>query len=148
MADPPATGPAPSEAPPAVSSSMAVVAVGEARTASDTGFTTAIVASGDVHTALGVTKEQLASIKQLATQTKAIGVILPPPDIRAIVDKTASFVARNGVWGQQHVGPQKQTERGGGGPACAVQCRLSHWPRISAWRWPRISTTPISASTC
>jgi splicing factor 3A subunit 1 len=39
----------------------------------------------------------LEAIKKLVTQTKAIGVILPPPDIRAIVDKTASFVARNGV---------------------------------------------------
>lgn len=32
-----------------------------------------------------------------ALQTKAIGVILPPPDIRAIVDKTAQFVAKNGA---------------------------------------------------
>lgn len=39
----------------------------------------------------------LEAIKKLVTQTKAIGVILPPPDIRAIVDKTAQFVARNGV---------------------------------------------------
>jgi len=38
----------------------------------------------------------LEGIKQLATQTKSIGVIMPPPDIRAIVDKTAQFVARNG----------------------------------------------------
>jgi splicing factor 3A subunit 1 len=32
----------------------------------------------------------------LETQTHAVGVIVPPPDIRAIVDKTATFVARNG----------------------------------------------------
>lgn len=38
----------------------------------------------------------LASLK-LETQTRAIGVIQPPPDIRAIVDKTAQFVAKNGV---------------------------------------------------
>jgi splicing factor 3A subunit 1 len=33
---------------------------------------------------------------ELETQTHAVGVITPPPDIRAIVDKTAQFVARNG----------------------------------------------------
>ena len=32
----------------------------------------------------------------LETQTHAVGLITPPPDIRAIVDKTAQFVARNG----------------------------------------------------
>lgn len=30
------------------------------------------------------------------TQTRSIGIIQPPPDIRSIVDKTATFVARNG----------------------------------------------------
>ena len=39
----------------------------------------------------------LAGLK-LETQTRAIGVIQPPPDIRAIVDKTAQFVAKNGVY--------------------------------------------------
>ena len=29
-------------------------------------------------------------------QGKVTGVIIPPPDIRAVVDKTAQFVARNG----------------------------------------------------
>ncbi|GFH15664.1 uncharacterized protein HaLaN_11932 [Haematococcus lacustris] len=47
---------------------------------------TAIVPVGDVRTA----GFDLNEIKKLATQTKAIGVIMPPPDIRAIVDKTAS----------------------------------------------------------
>lgn len=32
----------------------------------------------------------------VATQTKTIGMIHPPPDIRSIVDKTAQFVAKNG----------------------------------------------------
>lgn len=32
----------------------------------------------------------------VASQTKSIGMIHPPPDIRSIVDKTATFVARNG----------------------------------------------------
>lgn len=31
-----------------------------------------------------------------AQQGKVVGVIVPPPDIRAVVDKTAQFVARNG----------------------------------------------------
>ena len=33
---------------------------------------------------------------QKAKQGKVTGVIIPPPDIRAVVDKTAQFVARNG----------------------------------------------------
>ncbi|KAF6160806.1 hypothetical protein GIB67_036007 [Kingdonia uniflora] len=32
----------------------------------------------------------------VATHTRTIGIIHPPPDIRTIVDKTASFVAKNG----------------------------------------------------
>ncbi|KAJ0427901.1 putative Ubiquitin-like domain, splicing factor 3A subunit 1, Ubiquitin-like domain superfamily [Helianthus annuus] len=32
----------------------------------------------------------------IATHTRTIGIIHPPPDIRTIVDKTASFVAKNG----------------------------------------------------
>ncbi|CAK9234013.1 unnamed protein product [Sphagnum troendelagicum] len=35
-------------------------------------------------------------VPSVATQTKTIGMIHPPPDIRSIVDKTAQFVARNG----------------------------------------------------
>ena len=31
-----------------------------------------------------------------AKQGKVTGVIIPPPEIRAVVDKTAQFVARNG----------------------------------------------------
>ncbi|KAF5843032.1 Pre-mRNA splicing factor PRP21 like protein-domain-containing protein [Dunaliella salina] len=50
-----------------------------------------IVVSSEVRTA-GFNLEE---VKKLATQTKAIGVILPPPDIRAIVDKTAQFVAKH-----------------------------------------------------
>ncbi|XP_076959177.1 putative splicing factor 3A subunit 1 [Bidens hawaiensis] len=33
----------------------------------------------------------------VATHTRTIGIIHPPPDIRTIVDKTASFVAKNGL---------------------------------------------------
>lgn len=33
------------------------------------------------------------------THTAALGIIQPPPEVRAIVDKTAQFVARNGECG-------------------------------------------------
>lgn len=33
-----------------------------------------------------------------AQQGKVTGVIIPPPEIRAVVDKTAQFVARNGMY--------------------------------------------------
>jgi splicing factor 3A subunit 1 len=56
--------------------------------------TTTLVAVGSAATYV---PGDLEAIKKLVTQTKAIGVILPPPDIRAIVDKTAQFVARNGI---------------------------------------------------
>ena len=46
----------------------------------------------------------LAGLK-LETQTRAIGVIQPPPDIRAIVDKTAQFVAKNGAHVYIHIQP-------------------------------------------
>lgn len=59
----------------------------------------AIVAVGQVKSASGsgVNQADIEQVKKLLTQTKAIGVILPPPDIRAIVDKTAQFVAKNGA---------------------------------------------------
>jgi splicing factor 3A subunit 1 len=58
----------------------------------------AIVAVGQVQKASGsvVNQADIEQVRKLLTQTKAIGVILPPPDIRAIVDKTAQFVAKNG----------------------------------------------------
>ena len=34
----------------------------------------------------------------METHTHVVGVIVPPPDIRAIADKTAAFVARNGTF--------------------------------------------------
>lgn len=37
-----------------------------------------------------------APVAVVATHTRTIGMIHPPPDIRGIVDKTAQFVARNG----------------------------------------------------
>ena len=54
----------------------------------------ALVPAGPVKS---VQPKKLAGIKQVDTQTLAIGLITPPPDIRAIVDKTAQFVAKNGA---------------------------------------------------
>lgn len=66
------------ETPPAQAG--AIVAVGQAKSAS----------------ASTINPADVEQARKLLTQTKAIGVILPPPDIRAIVDKTAQFVAKNG----------------------------------------------------
>ena len=38
-----------------------------------------------------------------AKQGKVTGVIIPPPEIRAVVDKTAQFVARNGKSFEQRI---------------------------------------------
>lgn len=67
---------------------------GETRALTNVDNTSTLVAVGS---ASSYVPGDLESIKKLVTQTKAIGVILPPPDIRAIVDKTAQFVARNGT---------------------------------------------------
>mmetsp|Transcript_45379 Transcript_45379/g.117580 ORF Transcript_45379/g.117580 Transcript_45379/m.117580 type:complete len:714 (-) Transcript_45379:156-2297(-) len=55
----------------------------------------AIIATGEVRDALPA--PDLVELRTPATHTKVVGVIYPPPDIRAIVDKTAGFVARNGT---------------------------------------------------
>jgi splicing factor 3A subunit 1 len=67
------------ETPEAAPAAGAIVAVGQARSAGSK-----------------LPAADLEGVKQLLTQTKAIGIILPPPDIRAIIDKTAQFVAKNG----------------------------------------------------
>ncbi|DBA99991.1 hypothetical protein WJX77_008545 [Trebouxia sp. C0004] len=54
----------------------------------------AIVPAGPVKSVLP--SPNLVGFK-VDTQTRAIGLIQPPPDIRAIVDKTAQFVAKNGT---------------------------------------------------
>lgn len=55
-----------------------------------------IVAVGEVRDALPA--PDLSSLNlTVGSQTHAVGVIHPPPDIRAIVDKTAQFVAKNGA---------------------------------------------------
>lgn len=39
----------------------------------------------------------------LETQTHTVGVIIPPPDVRVIVDKTAQFVGKNGPEFEQRI---------------------------------------------
>lgn len=56
----------------------------------------AIVAVGQARSSAGLPTPDLEGVKQIITQTRAIGIILPPPDIRAIIDKTSQFVAKNG----------------------------------------------------
>lgn len=60
----------------------------------------AIVPSTAAPSASAATKKNEPKAKPapvlVPTQTKNIGIIHPPPDIRSIVDKTATFVARNG----------------------------------------------------
>lgn len=70
----------------------ALIAVSEVR---DAPHSQALVVAGELQNSI-LTPEQLADLKKVVTHTKAVGVILPPPDIRAIVDKTAQFVAKNG----------------------------------------------------
>lgn len=38
-----------------------------------------------------------------SVQGKVVGVIIPPPEIRAVVDKTAQFVAKNGKSFEQRI---------------------------------------------
>lgn len=40
--------------------------------------------------------EPAGASKRVSTQTFAVGVVVPPPELRSIVDKTAQFVSRNG----------------------------------------------------
>lgn len=54
---------------------------------------TSMVAVGGVHT---LPAPQLAELRKVITHTRQVGVVLPPPDIRAIIDKTAQFVTKNG----------------------------------------------------
>lgn len=59
------------------------------------GTSSAVVAVGEARDALPA--PDLSGLNlTVDSQTHAVGVIHPPPDIRAIVDKTAQFVAKNG----------------------------------------------------
>ena len=48
---------------------------------------------------MSVAVEEMAG----AMQGRVTGVIIPPPDIRAVADKTAQFVARNGKSFEQKI---------------------------------------------
>lgn len=65
------------------------------------------------------------------TQTRKIGLIYPPPDIRAIADKTALYVAKNGA-------------RRGSDAFDARCCLFRGMALSSDWAWdrPRSPCTP------
>ncbi|KAK4269363.1 hypothetical protein QN277_022527 [Acacia crassicarpa] len=42
-------------------------------------------------------EQTISNSTSVATHTRTIGIIHPPPDIRTIVDKTSQFVAKNGL---------------------------------------------------
>lgn len=62
--------------------------------ANGSGQNGAIVPVGEVRSSLP--RPDLAGILAVESHTKELGIICPPPDIRAIVDKTAGFVAKHG----------------------------------------------------
>ena len=72
----------------------AIVPVSEVRNVAPE---SAIVAVGDAKTSSTYIPD-IEGLKKVLTHTRAVGVVLPPPDIRAIIDKTAQFVSKNGAW--------------------------------------------------
>ncbi|GFR52779.1 hypothetical protein Agub_g15394, partial [Astrephomene gubernaculifera] len=77
-----------------VENAGAIVPAGEARTVPPS---TDIVVAGAAGSGSSAYIPDLEGLKKVITHTRAVGVILPPPDIRAIIDKTAQFVAKNGA---------------------------------------------------
>lgn len=57
----------------------------------------AIVAVGKVQS-VSLPAPDLSKVKSVETHTRALGIIQPPPDLRAIIDKSAAFVAKNGTF--------------------------------------------------
>lgn len=55
----------------------------------------AIVAVGKAKN-VSLPAPDLSKVRSVETHTKALGVIQPPTDLRAIIDKSATFVAKNG----------------------------------------------------
>jgi hypothetical protein len=54
---------------------------------------------GDELVAVGKARDAISKpYREVDTQTHQIGIIVPPPDIKAVADKTAQFVAKNGTW--------------------------------------------------
>ena len=62
----------------------------------DAGGTVAVVPGQGAKHAGGGRNSDLPKAPTVDSHTAALGIIQPPPDVRAIVDKTAQFVARNG----------------------------------------------------
>lgn len=82
---------------PALSSAqqgMAGLSVGNGVNAAGVG-PGAMVAVGKVKN-VNLPAPDLSQVKSVDTHTKALGIISPPPDLRAIIDKSAAFVAKNG----------------------------------------------------
>ena len=55
----------------------------------------AIVPVGKVQS-VSLPAPNLDGVRSVDTHTRDVGVIQPPPDLKVIIDKTATFVARNG----------------------------------------------------
>ena len=55
----------------------------------------AIVAVGKVKN-VSLPPPDLSKVRSVETHTRALGIIQPPTDLRAIIDKSATFVANNG----------------------------------------------------
>eukprot|EP00210_Caulerpa_lentillifera_P001175 g1131.t1 len=62
-----------------------------------------VVAVGEARTVTAPIPVAASDVLRPATQTSAIGLILPPHDVRGIADKTAQFVARNGILFEKRV---------------------------------------------
>ena len=63
------------------------------------------LAKSTVDTGIGErsVKVDNARAVSLETHTQTVGVIIPPPDVRVIVDKTAQFVGKNGPEFEQRI---------------------------------------------
>lgn len=55
----------------------------------------AIVAVGQAKS-VSLPAPDLSNVRSVETHTRPMGVIQPPTDLRAIIDKSATFVAKNG----------------------------------------------------
>jgi splicing factor 3A subunit 1 len=63
------------------------------------------LAKSTVDTGIGERSVKLDNARavSLETHTQTVGVIIPPPDVRVIVDKTAQFVGKNGPEFEQRI---------------------------------------------
>ena len=56
-------------------------------------------------TSRGLTEalENQATSSSIENPTDLVGIIFPPPDVRQVIDKTAMFVAKNGLEFEQKI---------------------------------------------